>query len=125
MTRCGPNSSGGGWLAYQGDERFLSAREGLSFDTLRMRRYALFPGSYNSDPTFGSETGGGEAYDIDLGGGTGQQVADLVLWGGRPVLIGHAFDSSGDASGFLMRTENAYIFADGFEGGSRARWFGY
>jgi len=114
-----------GQLVYQGDERFLSAREGLSFDTLRMRRYALFPGSYNSDPTFGSETGGGEAYDIDLGGGTGQQVADLVLWGGRPVLIGHAFDSSGDASGFLMRTENAYIFADGFEGGSRARWVGY
>ncbi len=114
-----------GQLVFQGDERFLSAREGLSFDTLRMRRYALFPGSYNSDPTFGSETGGGEAYDIDLGGGTGQQVADLVLWGGRPVLVGHAFDSGGDASGFLMRTENAYLFADGFEGGNRARWSGF
>ena len=113
-----------GQLVYQGDERFLTAREGLSFDTLRMRRYDLSPGSYYSDPTFGSETGGGEAYDIDHGGGTGQEVADLVLWGGRPVLVGHAFDSNGDASGFLMRTENAYVFADGFESGNRARWFG-
>jgi hypothetical protein len=112
-------------FAYQGDDRFLSAREGLSFDTLRMRRYDLFPDGYYSDPTFGSETGGGEAYDIDFGGGTGQAVVDLLLWGGRPVLVGHAFDSSGDAAGFLMGTENDYIFADGFESGTRARWFGY
>lgn len=112
-------------FAYQGDDRFFTARESLSLDALRIRRYDLFPDGYNSDPTFGSETGGGEAYDIDLGGGTGQQVVDFVLWGGRPVLVGYAFDSEGDASGFLMRTENAYLFADGFEGGSRARWFGY
>ncbi len=114
-----------GQLAYQGDRRFLTARENLSFDAFRMGRYNVSATSYNNDPTFGSEPGGGEAYDIDLGGGTGQSIVDFLLWGGRPVLVGHAFDSDGDASGFLMRTENEYIFADGFEGGNRARWWGY
>lgn len=112
-------------FAYQGDDRFLTARESLSVDELRIRRFDLIPEGYYSDPSFGSETGGGETYDIDLGGGTGQSIVDFLLWGGRPVLVGHAFDSGGDASGFLMRTENAYIFADGFEGGNRARWWGY
>jgi hypothetical protein len=114
-----------GELAYQGDDRFLTARESLSLDALRIRRHDLFPDGYNVDPTFGSETGGGETYDIDLGGGTGQSIVDFLLWGGRPVLVGHAFASSGGASGFLMRTENDYIFVDGFESGNRARWWGY
>jgi hypothetical protein len=112
-------------FAYQGDDRFLTARESLSLDALRLRRYDLFPDGYNSDPTFGSETGGGETYDIDFGGGSGQTIADFLLWGGRPVLVGHAFASTGDASGFLMLTESTYIFADGFESGTRARWWGY
>ena len=111
-------------LAYQGDDRFLTARESLSLDELRIRRYDLIPEGYYFDPSFGSETGG-ETYDIDLGGGTGQSIVDFLLWGGRPVLVGHAFDSDGDAAGFLMRTDNAYIFADGFESGNRARWWGY
>jgi hypothetical protein len=113
-----------GQLAYQGDDRFLTGRESLSVDELRLRRFDLLPEGYYFDPTFGSATGG-EDYDFDFAGGTGQLLADLVLWGGRPVLVGDLFAGDGDSSAFLMRTENAYIFADGFESGNRSRWWGY
>lgn len=41
-----------------------------------------------------------------------------VLWHGRAVLGGNL----GAASSFVLRTENAYVFADGFEGGTTAGW---
>lgn len=41
---------------------------------------------------------------------------------GRPLIAGYATDAGSDFQPFVVRLENAYIFADGFESGDRSAW---
>jgi hypothetical protein len=112
-------------LVSQGTDRLLWAGERSDVDGFVSRRLILVPDDWQSDLDYGNQPQGYEGYDLDFGGGTGQQIVDLLLWAGRPILVGNVFAADGDSTGFLMRAENAYIFADGFESGTRARWGGY
>jgi uncharacterized delta-60 repeat protein len=48
----------------------------------------------------------------------------LALSGGRPVAVGSAEDGAGEIDMALLRVENAYLFADGFEAGEALSWSG-
>jgi uncharacterized delta-60 repeat protein len=56
----------------------------------------------------------------------GTDLAEAVtLSGGRLVAVGYATEAAGGESRFaILRTENAMVFADGFERGSTAGWTG-
>ncbi len=112
-------------LASQGDGWTVLATEFFGGDAFRTQRLELTHSAYVPDANYGSQPTGYEVYDIDLSGGMDQSIDDFLLWGGRPIVVGNAIDGTSDSWGFLMRAENDYIFADGFEGGSRARWWGY
>ncbi len=112
-------------LAAQGDGWTVLATEWANSDAFRTQRLDLTASGYEVDLNYSSGVSGYEVYDLDHAGGTEQTIADFLLWGGRPIVVGNAIDGAGESWGFLMRAENAYIFADGFEGGSRARWWGY
>lgn len=72
------------------------------------------------DPNFGTQ--GERVIDFDFGGGNKETVAKALLSSGRIVLAGTADESPTSTTGFLVRLNNAYLFADGFEWGNAAEW---
>lgn len=108
----------------QGNGRLLTLHDFASDDGYRAYRW-LVPDSLDLsvDSTFG---GGFLDYDVDLGGDDAESLVDMTLWHGRPVYLGRTpIDSIpfGALEGaFLLRVDNDYIFADGFDGGGRGRW---
>ena len=65
--------------------------------------------------------GGVASFDVDLGGSNTEETGAVVIWNGRPLVAGTAETATGTA-GFLLRTNNAFVFADGFEQGTAAYW---
>lgn len=57
----------------------------------------------------------------DLLAGGDEPAGGIVLAAGRPLLFAAAETASG-RRGLVVRLDNGYIFADGFEGGSTAAW---
>ncbi len=72
------------------------------------------------DPLFGSQ--GERVIDFDFGGGNQETVAEALLSSGRIVLAGTADESPTTTTGFLVRLNNSYLFADGFEWGNASGW---
>jgi hypothetical protein len=110
-------------LAFQGNGRLLFARDRDENvpDNFRGQRYRYEPGNWAAaDTTFGAGTSFAD-YDVDLGGGDAEQVRAAILWHGRPVFGGTA-SAIGTTASFLLRVQNDYIFADGFEGRTVALW---
>ena len=62
--------------------------------------------------------------DFDFGGGNKETVAEALLSSGRIVLAGTADETPTTTTGFLVRLNNSYLFADGFEWGTAADWSG-
>ncbi len=110
----------------QGDDKLVVIHDRGSGDGFRALRW-LVPEALNLglDSTFRSCLLTGLC-DVDLGGDGSESVVATTLWHGRPVYLGNA-ECSGLVGpelicGFLLRVENDYIFADGFETGGRGRW---
>ncbi|MBZ0089434.1 MAG: hypothetical protein K8H90_03540 [Thermoanaerobaculia bacterium] len=74
------------------------------------------------DPLFGTQ--GERVIDFDFGGGNRETVAEALLSSGRIVLAGTADETPTTTTGFLVRLNNSYLFADGFEWGNAAEWSG-
>jgi len=109
-------------IALQGDGKLLTVINSTVGDVVVV--YRQIPSAANcngaSDPSFGSLSGH-EFYDVDLGGADGQRVGSIVLSEGRPILLGNADTNATDGL-FAIRLRNRFLFADGFEVGSRALW---
>jgi uncharacterized delta-60 repeat protein len=72
------------------------------------------------DPTFHGN--GVRRVPFDLATGAIDGAEALSLSAGRPVVVGYATEGDGDERWAILRTENALIFADGFERGSSSAW---
>ncbi len=106
-------------LVLQGDGKVLTVGNSTSFDGFEVTRLIPTPAFFVWDESF---TGDGiEGYDVNLGGANGQQAVVMVLSGGRPVMLGNADTSIGEAL-FAIRLKNRYLFADSFEVGAKSRW---
>lgn len=111
-------------LAVQGNGRAIAVADvdAIVADTTRAYRLDARAGSPSfllSDPSWGSGGNGIASYDVDLPTGDApDRVTAALLWHGRLVLGGDL----GTGATFLLRAENAYLFADGFEGGTIAAW---
>jgi len=109
----------------QGNGRLLTVGDPPSQDGFRASRW-LVPDTLDleADDTFDDD--GTIVLDVDLGAGNGEQIVDAVLWQGRPLYLGFADCQSLIPTeltcGFLVRAENDYIFADGFNSGGRGNW---
>jgi len=75
-----------------------------------------------ADPLFATQ--GERVIDFDFGGGNKETVAEALLSSGRIVLAGTADETPTTTTGFLVRLNNSYLFADGFEWGTAADWSG-
>lgn len=73
-----------------------------------------------AEPQFATQ--GERVIDFDFGGGNKETVVEALLASGRIVLAGTADESSTTTTGFLVRLNNSYLFADGFEWGNAADW---
>lgn len=111
----------------QGDDKLLVIHDHETIDGFRSTRW-LVPEALNmgTDSGFLSCVLVGSLCDVDLGSGDSEEVVAATLWHGRPVYLGNAAclgsGSNFSNCGFLMRVENDYIFADGFDTGGRGRW---
>lgn len=109
-------------FAAQGDGRAILVGDADAFepDSSRAMRLDTRPSSPTflaPDPTWG--TGAIATYDVDFTGDDApHEISAALLWNGRLVVGG----SLGAGATFVLRAENAYIFADGFEGGTTAAW---
>ncbi len=72
------------------------------------------------DELFGTQ--GERVIDFDFGGGNKETVTEALLSSGRIVLAGTADESPTTTTGFLVRLNNSYLFADGFEWGNPGGW---
>lgn len=75
------------------------------------------------DPTFHGN--GVRRIPFDLAAGAVDIGEAITFSGGKPVAVGFATEGDGDERWAILRSENALIFADGFERGSTAGWAGY
>ncbi len=109
-------------VATQGNGRAVEVGEHSDgADGFELGRYTIGPqGELQTDESFGG-LGGAHNYDLDLGGSNSETAAAVAIWNGRALVAGTATATIGTA-GFLLRTRNAYIFADGFEQGTVAYW---
>lgn len=110
-------------LAVQGDGRILvggrsAASDGLFADFGIAR---LLPaGDDPLDPTFSGD--GRRVFNFGLAGSGADELTDLALDpSGRIVAAGPVFDGDSYSLG-MIRLQNGYIFADGFEWGNTAAW---
>lgn len=122
----------------------LDLEEGSSIDSVAFQSDGKLLAVGNIDPN-GKQTGGfflarmtkSGALDASFDGNGVKRVEfdaaanvddgalAVATWGGRLVAAGYAGAGGGDAQAFaILRTENAGIFADGFERGSTAGWPG-
>jgi hypothetical protein len=111
-------------IAAQGDARAVTVSDLLDEDSLEVRRLierSLPSLGWTPDDSFGTANGAGK-FDVDLGGGNGQQAVALVLSAGRPVLVANAETTGGGEALVLIGLRNRHLFVDGFELGSMARW---
>ena len=107
----------------QGNGRIVEVGEpadGADGFTLE-RRLFDFPVTMAMDDSFGDF--GFRSHDLDLGGTNSETARYVGLSGGRILVAGDAANGSG-RSGFLLRTQNLHVFADGFEQGTPAYWSG-
>jgi hypothetical protein len=107
-------------LALQGDGKILTVANATDGDVFVVSRFVRTATGWDTDWSFGSLPGH-ELYDVDLGGADGQRVVAIVLSEGRPIVLGNADTDTGDEL-FAIRLRNRYLFADGFESGSRVFW---
>jgi len=61
-------------------------------------------------------------FDVDQGGDDEEELVAVALWHGRPVFGGTASGPVGSTESFVLRAENAFIFADGFASANAALW---
>lgn len=108
-------------VAAQGNGRIVTAGEPAGgSDGFELRRLTLgSDGALLDDADFGA--GGVGSFDLDLGGSNTEETGAVAIWNGRPLVAGTA-DTATGTGGFLLRTNNAFVFADGFEQGTAAYW---
>jgi hypothetical protein len=111
-----------GALAFDGLGRLLVASDRTSGDGLEIGRWIpqFAPVSLEPDDDFG--VGGLRFVDIDGGGGNTEAPVDIEMPGGQPMILVEADQSASMKQAFLVRLENALVFADGFEWGSTKFW---
>ena len=121
LLNLGPGSITADGLALQGDGRLIlvGSTDALASDWRGWALAVRVPG-WEADPTWGNPSDLIE-YDLDLVAGGNERLAAVALAAGRPLVFGHADTPSG-LRGLVLRLDNAYIFADGFEAGSTASW---
>jgi hypothetical protein len=110
-----------GLLGVQGNSRVIIVgdSDAIEPDTSRAVRLDTdqsSPSYLAPDPTWGVDSVA--TYDIDFDIDTPHEVTAALLWNGRLVVGG----SLGTASTFVLRAENSFVFADGFEAGTMAGW---
>ena len=106
-------------IAVQGDGKYLPLYDSLDSDALEVWR--ITARSMTWDPEFGGNGRVTSDVGAALFSGSGQDCVAIVLSAGRPLLACNRHLSGGDRS-FFVRLRNRYLFADGFEVGSKARW---
>ena len=112
-------------IAVQGNGLLLTGAEFLpesGFDGLRTRRRGFATAEFPLDPTWGSGGTADHDFDYDPGDVESDRPEHLELWSGRPVSVGRSNSHSSAEVTYIMRLENNYIFADGFEQGRAALW---
>jgi hypothetical protein len=108
-------------IALQGDGKVLRLANSTAGDGFVIHRdIRRSDGLWAHDPSFGS-LDGHDIYGVNFGGANGQHAGAMVIAGGRPIVVGTA-DTDGADAMFAIRLRNGYLFADGFEVGSRADW---
>jgi len=111
-------------LASQGDGAFVATSdftEASGGDGFRGQRRRFAGLNAVLDTTFSGDGLVTHDYDYAPGQHEADRPTELVLWSGRPVVAGTAESSASEVS-YLMRLENHYIFADGFEQSTAALW---
>jgi uncharacterized delta-60 repeat protein len=81
---------------------------------------ARLDGAGEPDDTF--DGNGVARYEFDRVDDAVDQGVGLILAQGRPLLVGFAKNAAEDEAFAVLRTENAYLFADGFESAGSAAW---
>lgn len=111
-------------LACQGDGGIVGASEftpASGGDGFRAHRWTYDGLLLDLDPTWSGDGMITQDYDFEPGEYEADSPNELLIWNGRPVVAGIAQSSVDDVS-YLMRLDNAHIFADGFEQGTVALW---
>jgi hypothetical protein len=120
----GPGSMRSPEVVPQGNGRLLAVGDQPSQDGFRASRYLVSAAAQlTTDASFSGD--GTIVLDVDLGSTDTEDVADATLWHGRPLVLGSASCTAipfNQTCAFLIRTENAYIFADGFDAGGLGNW---
>ncbi len=111
-----------GALAFDGLGRLLVASDLTSGDGMEIGRYLpqFAPVALDPDADFG--VSGLRFIDIDGGGANTETPVDLEMPAGQPIILVEADQSASMKQAFLVRLENALVFADGFEWGSTKSW---
>jgi hypothetical protein len=111
-------------LACQGNGGLLGVNEfneASAADGFRAHRWTYDGILLDLDPTWSGDGMITQDYDFETGEHEADSPVELLIWNGRPVVAGIAESSVDDVS-YLLRLENAHIFADGFEQGTVALW---
>lgn len=124
-----PTPAGSSWLLgaeVQGDWRLVLAGRTTALDgdwdifTMARRIPGLELDPLYNDP---SDFEPLSYVSLDLPGFADEFVAfGFAFDDGRPLIAGYATPDQTDVQPFVVRLENAYIFADGFESGDRSAW---
>jgi hypothetical protein len=116
---------GRGALTLQGNGRVLDASiDAKNPDRILVARgYTAAGGAtaFEADPAFGVSAVGVQNLFADDLGLAGWSLSTLSTWHGRPIVAGTGEIGAREV-GFLLPLANAFVFADGFEGGSPAFW---
>ncbi|MEO8196972.1 MAG: hypothetical protein ABI689_09645 [Thermoanaerobaculia bacterium] len=112
-------------IAGQGNGLMVTSSEFLPSDPsdgLRTRRQSFATSDFPLDPSWGSGGIADHDFDYDPGDVESDRPDHLELWSGRPVIVGISPSSSPAQVTYILRLENSYIFADGFEQGRATLW---
>jgi hypothetical protein len=111
-------------LACQGDGAIVGASEfteASGADGFRGNRWRYDGLLMELDTTWSGDGMVTQDYDYEPGEHEADSPSELLLWNGWPVVAGTAESSVSEVS-FVMRLENSFVFADGFEQGTAALW---